>query len=305
MKTFNGMTTLGLGLGLLVTAACGTDEKPQPNPSPGNIVEVAGGAGFSKLIAAARQAGLAETLAGPGPFTVFAPTDAAFDALGAAVPSNPKLLANILLHHVVSESLASSDVVAMGSFPTMANTRLVVDATARPITIGGSALSGSIDIMASNGIIHVMEEVIVPPTIVEIAAATEALSTLVGAVGAASEGVRRALAPNTLGGDAPITVFAPTNEAFAALGIDLGSLNQATLDGVLAHHVLPTQGLSTDLRDGATLTTLNGDLRVVVDPDGTIGLIDGRSNRANVISTLKDIRALTGIVHVIDRVLMP
>ncbi|MBK8011306.1 MAG: fasciclin domain-containing protein [Deltaproteobacteria bacterium] len=278
-----------------------------PVTALGNIVEVAQSTGgFSTLLGAATSAGLAASLAGPNELTVFAPTDTAFAALGVDLSLvEDDVLANILLHHVVPGALRSSEVVSRTSLATLANTSLSVDTSGGSVRIGGAALTATLDVEASNGLIHVASEVIVPPTIVEVAAATGALSTLVTAVGAASQTVQDALAPNTLAGDMPITVFAPTNDAFSASGIDLGALDQSTLDAVLAHHVLPMQGLSTALNDGDTLTTLNGDLTVVVDSDGTIGLVDGQGNRANVVSTLKDIRTLTGVVHVIDSVLRP
>ncbi|MCB9654668.1 MAG: fasciclin domain-containing protein [Deltaproteobacteria bacterium] len=274
--------------------------------SLGNIVEVADAAGtFSTLLGAASSAGLAGTLATTNGLTVFAPTNAAFSALGVDLASvDEGVIENILLHHVVQGSLESSEVVGETSLLTLAGTALAVDTTGANVKIGGAALSSTLDVEASNGIIHVMNEVIVPPTILEVAVATEALSTLVTAVGSASQGVQDALAPSTLTGADPITVFAPTNAAFSASGIDLGALDQATLDAVLAHHVLPVQGLSTALSNGDTLATLNGDLTVVVDANG-IGIIDGQGNRANVVSTLKDIRTLTGVVHVIDAVLRP
>jgi len=113
------------------------------------------------------------------------------------------------------------------------------------------------------------------------------------------------VAPNTLGGDSPITVFAPTNAAFVASGIDLNTVAQADLDGVLAHHVVGAQAISTGLTDGQVVPTLNGNITVEIDAQGGIAVVDGQGNRANVVATLKDIRTLTGVVHVIDAVLLP
>lgn len=274
---------------------------------PGNLVEIASAAGnFTALLGAATAAGLAETLATGGPFTVFAPSDAAFTALGVDLsPVDTGVIANILLHHVIAESLDAAAVVSRESIGTLAKTSLAVNAMSSPITIGGANLSTTLDVQASNGIIHVMDQVIVPPTIVEVAVATPALSTLVAAVGAASGAVQEALSPNTLSGNSPITVFAPTNDAFAASGINLDEVEQSALDSVLAHHVVAAQAISSSLADGQVVPTLNGNLTVNVDEAGRITLTDGQGNRANVIDTLKDIRTLNGVVHVIDAVLLP
>lgn len=278
-----------------------------PAASVGNIVEVAAQAGsFNALLGAATSAGLASTLADAGPFTVFAPVDQAFNALGVDLSAvNSDVVANILLQHVVSGSLPSADVVSMSPLRSLANLPLVVDASSAPITINGFDLGATLDIQASNGIIHVMNEVIVPPTIVQVAQNTPDLSVLVRALGLASSGVHAAVAPATLAGDAPITVFAPTNQAFADTGLDLASLPQATIDAVLAHHVVAAQAVSTSLTDGQVVQTLNGSITVEVEAGGQIQIVDGMGNRANVIASLRDIRTLTGVVHVIDRVLMP
>lgn len=278
-----------------------------PADGPGNIVEVATEVGgFDTLLGAAGTAGLAATLTDGGPFTVFAPTDAAFTALGVDLnPMNADVIANILLYHVVGGMNDSNAVVGASSLTSAANLPLAIDTNANPITIGGAELSSTLDVMASNGIIHVMNEVIVPPTIIDVAVATPDLSTLVTAVGMASMGVQGALAPNTLAGDAPITVFAPTNAAFAASGIDLMNTPQGTLDAVLAHHAVGAQAVSSDLTDGQVITTLNGDITVNIDGSGAITVTDGAGNTANVVASLADIRTLTGVVHVIDRVLLP
>ncbi len=278
-----------------------------PVVTPGTIVEVATQAGtFNSLLGAATTAGLAETLGSAGPFTVFAPTDAAFTALGVDLSAvRPEVIGNILLHHVLAGNVPSSEVLGQTNLSTLANTSLAVAASENPVTVGGAKLSTSIDVAASNGTIHILDDVIVPPTILEVAQATSDLSILVSAVGAASDTVKTALAPAVLTGAGPITVFAPTNAAFMAAGIDLNAIDQTTLDGVLAHHAVASQALSTDLSDGQQVPTLNGNITIEVGQGGAVTVIDGQGNRANVVATLKDIRTLTGVVHVIDKVLLP
>ena len=306
MKLFRNPLALALPAALLV-GACGDDEDPAPvdmgtpdmgtpdmGETPVDIVATAQAAGLTTLLSAATTAGLADTLATGGPFTVFAPTDDAFAALGDAVPSDAGLLANVLLHHVVSGTNDSSAVLEASSLSTLAKTSLAVDAAADPITVGGAALSGTLDVEASNGIVHVMDEVIVPPSIPEAVAATDDLSTLLTAVGASSQTTQDALA----GG--PITVFAPVNSAFE--GIDLGSLDQATVDAILTYHVVSGQVLAGDLSPGMVTTANGADVTVAIDGEN-VTLTDGMGNVINVIET--DIRLLNGTVHLIDGVLMP
>ncbi|MEZ4268066.1 MAG: fasciclin domain-containing protein [Myxococcota bacterium] len=141
---------------------------PKEEPMPGNLVEVATEAGsFSTLLTAVTAAGLADTLAGPGPFTVFAPTDAAFAALPAgtldAVLADEELLTKILLYHVVSGSVAASEVVTKTSVTTLAGLDVMVEVVGADVLIGGAKVTMT-DVMASNGIIHVIDAVLLPPT---------------------------------------------------------------------------------------------------------------------------------------------
>jgi transforming growth factor-beta-induced protein len=153
-----------------------------------------------------------------------------------------------------------------------------------------------LDVMASNGTVHVLDGVMVPPTIPEAVAATSDLSSLGTAVAAASSAVQ-----TTLSGSGPITVFAPVNSAFQ--GIDLGSLSQAQVDAILTYHVVDSQVLSTDLTDGQTVTTAGGGTLTVNVADGQVTITDAQNTTVNV--TQADIRLLNGTVHLIDGVLMP
>ncbi|MEO1227699.1 MAG: fasciclin domain-containing protein [Myxococcota bacterium] len=267
---------------------------PDMGGTLGTIVDVATEAGLTDLLGAAMTADLADTLQSPGPFTVFAPTNAAFAMLGDAVPTNPDLLANVLLHHVVPGTNDSAAVLGATSFTTVANTSLAVDAMAG--TIGGAALSDTLNVPASNGIVHVIDAVMVPPRIDEAVAATLDLSTLGTAVGAASMDVQ-----NTLSGSGPITVFAPVNAAFT--GIDLNALTPAQIDNILTYHVVPEQTLRAGLVDGDTLTTAQGSALTVTVSGDNITLTDVSGATVNVLTT--DIRLLNGVVHLIDGVLDP
>lgn len=295
---------------VLALAGCGDDSTDTPadmgstpdmgtaadmGTAPVDIVATAQAAGLTSLLGAATTAGLADTLANGGPFTVFAPTDAAFATLGSAAPTDSGLLANVLLHHVVSGTNDSAAVTGATAFTTLANTSIAVDTMATPPTIGGAALSSTLDVAASNGIVHVLDAVMVPPTIPQAVTATDDLSTLLTAVMASSQTTQDALA----GG--PITVFAPVNSAFT--GIDLSTLSQTDIDNILTYHVVPSQVLSTDLSDGMTVTTAGGGTFTVNISGTDVTLTDAMNNVINVMTT--DIRLLNGTVHLIDGVLMP
>ncbi len=302
------LVALAMGAGLAAAACSDDDDGPSANNNnnndgPRNIVELATASGLSTLVQAATDTGLAPTLTGPGPLTVFAPTNDAFTALNVDLSAvSTDILANILLQHVITDDVPGSEVTTSPTLTTAANLPLVVDASSTPILVGGATLSATIDVVASNGRVHVMDGVIVPPTILEVAGALADFSALAAAVGQASQSVQDALAPSTLTGADPITVFAPTDAAFTAAGIDLATISQNELDRVLSHHAVVGQALSTSLSNGQTISTLNGDITVNIS--GTsVTLTDESGNTVNVVDT--DIRTLTGVIHVIDGVLIP
>jgi uncharacterized surface protein with fasciclin (FAS1) repeats len=137
--------------------------------------------------------------------------------------------------------------------------------------------------------------------IVELASANENLSTLVTAVQAAD-------LVETLQGEGPFTVFAPTNEAFEALPEGtleslLEPANKDQLAAVLTYHVVPTKALSSDLTDGQTITTVQGDQLTVRISGDSVQIVDASGNAANVVTA--NVTASNGVVHVIDRVLLP
>ncbi len=319
MTRFARIRTLLYGLSLSVVAAgvacSGDDDNNNPPVNNNNtannnnntannndaptVVQLATDAGLTDLVAAVTTAGLADALTNTATLTVFAPTNAAFAALGGGAPTDPELLANVLLHHVVGgEALDSTAVTNDGPFTTLAKTTLVVETVNSTITVGGATLSMTVDQMVRNGIVHVMDEVIVPPNVLQAAAATADLSTLVEAVEAASEVVA-----DTLGGAGPITVFAPTNAAFAASGIDLDNIDVADLDSVLTYHVVMGQSTSDELTDGQTITTVNGATLTVNVSTAAVTLTDLAGMTSTV--TTADIRLLNGVVHIIDGVLDP
>ena len=161
----------------IVVAACSTAASPSPSPatpapspSPalGDIVATADGAGtFKTLLAAAEAAGLVETLQGEGPFTVFAPTDEAFAALPAgtldSLLADPEALKKILLYHVVSGSVKAADVVNLTSAPSVEGSPIAIAVKDGMVYLNDTVKVVTTDIAASNGVIHVIDAVLLPP----------------------------------------------------------------------------------------------------------------------------------------------
>lgn len=268
------------------------------------IVETAVEEGsFETLVAAVEEAGLVDTLSGEGPFTVFAPTDEAFAALPegtveALLEDIPTLKA-ILTYHVASGELSAEDVAGSESIETVFGQSIAVD-TEDGVRVDDAAVTTA-DIECSNGVIHVIDEVLMPKDLAEMAAEAGEFETLLAAVEAAD-------LTDTLKEDGPFTVFAPTDEAFAALpdGV-LESLleaeNQETLARILTYHVADGTVKAEEAVELDEIPTLEGGaLNVEVDrEDGEITAV--RVGGATVTAT--DIPALNGVIHVIDSVLLP
>ena len=283
-------------------------------PAPLNIVETAVANGsFTTLVTALQATGLDATLAGDGPFTVFAPTDAAFEALIAdigqdafdALLADTDALSAILTYHVLgSEVPADAAIAAAGSSVATVNGAEIAISLTDNLYINGTTVTAN-NIFATNGVIHVLDAVLLPPAeagtptqnIVEVAAGNPDFSTLVAALTAAD-------LVTTLQGDGPFTVFAPTNAAFAAVGVDnlnflLDPANSAVLTEVLTQHVV---GASVN---SIAAFTLNGTNATTVStneiPVGINAMLDTPTfGGANV--TTADIYTTNGIIHVIDTV---
>jgi uncharacterized surface protein with fasciclin (FAS1) repeats len=323
---------LGLLVLSLILAACAPQETPTAEPTampepttapteapamePQSIVDIAASdEQFSTLVAAVQAAGLAETLSGEGPFTVFAPTNDAFAALpegtldNLLLPENKQQLTDILLYHVVPGAVKAEDVVALDG--QMADTALEGKQIAISTDMGNVYLNENVkvvttDIEAANGVIHVIDAVLLPPSdeaametkdIVDTAVADGRFTTLVAAVQAAE-------LVDTLKGEGPFTVFAPTDDAFAALPAGtLESLllpeNKQQLNDILLYHVAPGMVMAEDVA-GLTEapTALGQNINIKVE-DGKVLLND------NVQVIITDIETSNGVIHVIDAVLLP
>jgi uncharacterized surface protein with fasciclin (FAS1) repeats len=283
--------------------------------APGDIVDIAAGIDdFSVLVAALQKAELVEALQGDGPYTVFAPTNQAFEKLlgqlGITAEDllNHPQLSDVLLYHVVSGKVMSTDLTNGLKAATLQGEEVVFDLSdGVKVNMSGVVTA---DVEATNGVIHIIDTVLVPsafklnaeeemmsPTmdIVDIALGNEDFSMLVSLL-------QKADLVSTLQGDGPFTVFAPTNQAFEdllkALDITASELMaQPDLAKVLLYHVVPGKVMSTDLVNNMKAATAEGS-------EITINLDNGvMVNSSNVLSA--DIEASNGVVHVIDSILVP
>jgi uncharacterized surface protein with fasciclin (FAS1) repeats len=293
---------------------------PEPTateaPAIKTIVDIAVEDGrFTTLVAAVQAAGLAETLSSEGPFTVFAPTDDAFAALpegtleSLLLPENKQQLTDILLYHVVPGNVMAADVTGMDG--QMADTALEGQQIGIKVDMDNVYLNENTqviitDIEASNGVIHVIDSVLLPSSdeagmetmdIVDTAVADGRFTTLVTAVQAAE-------LVDTLKSEGPFTVFAPTDDAFAALPegtLDTLLLpeNKQQLTDILLYHVVPGQVMASDVVGLTSATTVLGKDATVTVEDGKVFLND------NVEIIITDIETSNGVIHVIDTVLLP
>jgi transforming growth factor-beta-induced protein len=314
----------------LLVAACSSTASSTPAPATptpatsapastapaGDIVATAKAAGsFGTLLKAATAAGLVETLQGTGPFTVFAPTDEAFAALPAGtldtLLADPAALKQVLLYHVVSGKVTSDQVVSLTSADSVEGAPIAIAVKDGKVFLNGSTQVVTPDVQAANGVIHVIDHVLLPPAaqaspvpsattapagdIVATAKAAGSFGTLLKAATAAG-------LVETLQGPGPFTVFAPTDDAFAALPagtLDKLLADPAALKKVLLYHVV-SGGVTADQVVGLTsATSVEGAPIAITVKDGKVYLNDA----AQVVAT--DIAATNGVIHVIDHVILP
>lgn len=285
----------------LVAAGC-SDDEPDTAPTPSITELVVNDPNFSILEAAVVKAGLANALATTNPLTVFAPNNAAFNASGiteSVINALPvSTVDSILKYHVLGSFVSSTQVPVSDAVPTLLGTKLFASRNSNGVFVNGVKVSPA-DIEASNGLVHVIAKVLIPPTksIAEIAVADTNFTFLVQAVS------RLGLVP-TLSGPGKFTVFAPTNAAFRAAGItDINAVPIATLETVVRYHVLGTNVFASDLTNGATVPTLQGGNLLVNLTPARVKIATSTQPSSNI--TAVDITATNGVIHVIDRVLLP
>jgi uncharacterized surface protein with fasciclin (FAS1) repeats len=333
----------------LVAACGGGSDNPPPataTPASQSIADTAVKTqDLSTLVAAVQYVDegsdekLLPLLANPGNLTVFAPSNAAFDALAVErlgegkkaadllTPALKDTVRNIIKYHVLTDKVLKADIPFGQAIPTAlgATATLTIDVVDGVVTItdgkGRKSVITATDILANNGVVHLIDKVILPPepmppapkSIVAIASETPALSSLVAAVVFASENNDLV---NLLSNTGTFTVFAPTNAAFDALAVELLGAgktatdllvpaNKALVRDVLQYHVLGAVVKKADIPLGKAIDpVLAGNAIFKIDLEaGAPVITDGRNRKANITAT--DIMASNGVVHVIDKVILP
>jgi uncharacterized surface protein with fasciclin (FAS1) repeats len=298
------------------TMLAGCWDDSDDNDDPQNIVEVAqDNPDLSILVEAVVAADLADTLSADGTLTVFAPTNAAFDALFAelgvtkeALFADKDLLTSVLTYHVLGTEVRAAGIPVGQPITTLQSGYFKIDGSPLAITDGRNRVSGitATDIDASNGVIHVVDKVLLPAdkTVVATAAALAAgdapeFTLLV-------EALQVTGLDTTLSGTGPFTVFAPTDAAFTALLDELGVTKEELfadtelLSTVLTYHVVPSLVLKAQVPVGAAITTVQGGTFTV---DANLAITDAAARTAQITAT--DVLAANGVIHVIDKVLLP
>ena len=271
-----------------------------------DIVQTAVAAGqFTTLASLLQKAGLVDTLATGGPFTVFAPTDAAFakvpKATLDALAADPAKLKAVLLYHVVPGRVTAADVAKLTSAKTAEGRSLAIKVANGSVFVDAAQVTTP-DVEATNGVIHVIDSVLIPKeatatapkTIVQTAVAAGSFKTLASLL-------KKAGLVGTLQGKGPFTVFAPTDAAFAKLPkATLAALakDKAKLRSVLLYHVVKGNVPAAKVVTLRSAKTLNG-------KSVSIRVTGGKVSVGGARVTTADVKASTGVIHVVNKVLIP
>lgn len=299
MMTRRALVALTLPVLASTLVACSDDDDTPTAPAPQTITQTAAAtASLSTLVTALQAAELTTTLNGPGPFTVFAPVNSAFSALPSDVVTrlletgNRAILTKVLTFHVVPGRITASQLRDGQSLTTVEGTALPVSVANGVVTVGGARVTTA-DVEASNGVVHLIDGVMLGSLDIVDNAIIRGFSSLVSAVQAAN------LVTQLRGGS--LTVFAPTNAAFSAIPGGAPS-DVATLTRVLQLHVVGSRALSSQLSNGQQLPTLLTGTSLTVGLTGGVR-VTGPRNFASVVAA--DVVAKNGVIHVIDTVLLP
>ena len=302
-----------LSAAALISACGGSSTSEQvPAPTPDIVALAQATPDLSILVEAVVSAGLVNTLKAAGPYTVFAPTNAAFAALLTELGvtkdqllANKPLLTAVLTYHVLPAKVASSAIPFGKAITTVQGSILKIDSVSGAVVItdGRNRTSKVVtaDVAASNGVVHIVDKVILPAdkNIVQTAQALPQFSILVEAVVAAN-------LQGTLSGTGPFTVFAPTNTAFANLLTELGVTkaallaDTALLTKVLTYHVVAGRVLKAEVPLNTPIKTVQGDTLSV---GSNLAITDQRGRTSNITGT--DVLTSNGVIHVIDKVILP
>lgn len=322
MKNFKNLFRLCLvALVVVNVTSCSDDDDVAVTPAKSTIAELAvSSPQFSTLVEALNITGLTATLNSAGSYTVFAPTNIAFETFLTAngfadVNAVPvPVLTEILRNHVVlgtnfSTNLSTGYVktLAKGPASTTNTLSMYVEVANGAVKLNGVSTVTAADIEASNGVIHQVDAVIGLPTVVDHALANENFTTLVTAL------TRSDLTTDFVGilsSTGPFTVFAPTNAAFTSLlneGLGFTTIDgipEPTLNQALRYHVISgTNAISTEIVTPATLTTFQGQTFSLASTGGGLIITDANNRNATIIAT--DVQCANGIIHVLNKVLLP
>ncbi len=307
--SFLGWTLL-LALPFLFVA-CGDDDEDPMDNEPMSIVEIASGdAQFSTLVAALQQANLVSVLEGTGPFTVFAPTNTAFTNAGIDLATiSDEALTEVLLYHVLGGAkITSGDLSEGQTYASTASTygpngtqlSVLIEKGANGVVLNGNTNVSTPDVDATNGVIHIVDRVLMPLDIVGHASANSNFTSLVGALAAADGNL-----VDLLQTDGPFTVFAPLNSAFTAIQSTVDGLTTEQLSKVLTYHVVTLGNVrSTDLSDGQIVPTANASEEFTVNISGTTVTLTDVGGGVSTVR-LTDVQATNGVIHVLEDVIIP
>ncbi|GAB3711384.1 fasciclin domain-containing protein [Spirosoma flavus] len=310
-------------------SACKKQEETAPALSTISQL-ISNGSRFTILKAALTKAGMDATLNQAGTFTLFAPTDDAFKAFGyadvAAINAAPaELLKSVLQYHVLSTRIGAANIQAGLNNPqqTMANAPVYISkvtltsgtstsatsSSATTISVNGARIVQA-DGAATNGVVHAIDRILLPPIFGDVVKTIQGIPTLVPSASfkLLQAAVTRVGSATTLASANTITVFAPTDAAFRAAGYDSTAIAKApvaTLNSVLGYHVLTSRTYTPLITNGSSLTTLQGGT-ITATSSATAVTLTGKGNGTSAANvTFPDITATNGVVHIIDRLLLP
>lgn len=304
MKKLNLILMITALFSLSLVSCDKDDENVTPmssEPTKNNIVQLAQENGFNSLAAALTRAGLVEALQADGSFTVFAPTDEAFDGLLEAIGQQSiddvpvEVLQEVLLYHVIPSKVMSSQITA-GDFITLEGSSVNLG-TMDGVSVNDAMVQAPFDVEASNGVIHTVDQVLVPAsvaqfvnTVLEPAYFNNNFTSLIAAAAKADLVTTLLNTPN-------LTIFAPTNRAFESAGIVIMDTPKETLASVLTYHVIGTKVMSSEISREAVSLNSNKLFFTLSDAGAYIN--------GNTMISYVDITSGSGVVHVIDQVLLP
>ena len=264
-----------------------------------NVIDQAKDLGiFTTLLDAVESAGLTNTLKYDGDFTVFAPTDEAFAKLpsGLLESLTTEQLTEILTYHVLSGEVFADDLMESQAPSALTDEALYITKDGMNVTINGTSSVVTADVDVSNGVIHAIDEVLIPNELLnigQIASKNYDLSTLVGLVSDAG-------LVQTLESDEPFTLFAPTNAAFDAISSTLDGLTDEQVSEILQYHVVISEDVMDSIEDGQIIETVQSEeITIAIDGDRSVTI----NGSANVVTLY--LSGTNGVIHIIDEVLIP